>query len=237
MRKIGIFSIRKIWLLTICVIAIIVVGINITAKIVAGATPKPQYTIVIDAGHGGRDDGCSGASGAKESEINLAIAKRVESILQRFGFGVVMVRQDDNGLYDDNVDNYKDSDMEHRRQIIENAKPDMVVSIHQNSYSDSSVYGAQAFWQEGNENSEIFAKAIQTQLQKHLGTPKTEANYGDYYILKCVDAPSAIVECGYLTNVEEEQQLVTTEYQQKVAYAIVCGVLKYFGYVGNGVGV
>lgn len=237
MRKIGVLKIRKLWVVLVAVVILAVVAINVTAKIVANASPKPQYVVVIDAGHGGRDDGCSGADGTIESEINLAIAKRVESILQRFGFGVIMTRQDSNGLYDEGVDNYKDSDMEHRKAIIEAAKPDFVVSIHQNSYSDTSVYGAQAYWQEGNEDSEAFAKAIQTQLQKHLGSPKLEANYGDYYILKCVEAPSAIVECGYLTNAEEEGKLASEEYQQRVAYAIACGILKYFGYQYNGQGV
>lgn len=186
------------------------------------------YKIVLDAGHGGRDDGCSGVNGTKESEINLAITKKIKDLLEDYGFEVTLTRKDEKGLYEEDVDNYKLSDMAKRMEIIEKAKPNFVISIHQNSYSDSSQRGAQAFYQEGDELGKSFAESMQTQLFAQLPNARESANKGDYYILNETGYPAIIVECGYLTNAEEEALLITDDYQTKVAYAIVCGVVKFF---------
>lgn len=215
---------------------IVFLCVTISVGIVTGSTkkvPKTTYTLVIDAGHGGRDDGCSGASGSKESEINLKIAKALEKYLKTLGLNVVMTRQDGNGLYDANADNFKLSDMSKRLEIIENANADMVISIHQNSYADKSLKGAQVFYQDEDESSQGFAESIQSQLINQLDDARTEIIDGDYYLLKECRRPAVIVECGYLTNVEEEIKLNTDGYQSKVAYAIMCGVVKYFDLCGN----
>ena len=220
-------------------IAIVVVVITVMTSVgvimVSGkeAIPRTTFTIVVDAGHGGRDDGCSGKGGVKESEINLKIAKLLKTYLETLDINVVMTRCDGNGLYDAGVDNYKQSDMEKRLKIIEEANPNMVISIHQNSFADSSQRGAQAFYQENDEVSRAFAESVQNQLIAQLSGARLEANDGDYYLLKEASLPAIIVECGYLSNVEEEQLLNTSDYQEKVAYAIMCGVVKYFGLHGN----
>lgn len=186
------------------------------------------YKIVLDAGHGGRDDGCSGVNGVKESEVNLAITKKVKALLEDYGCRVVLTRKDEKGLYEENVDNYKLSDMAKRLEIIEKEKPNFVISIHQNSYSDSNQKGAQAFYQEGDELGQALAEKMQTQLFAQLPNARENANKGDYYILNESEYPGIIVECGYLTNEEEEMLLKTSEYQTKVAYAIVCGIVRFF---------
>ena len=217
-------------------VCILLVSILLSIGIVSVTkvqVPKSTYTIVIDAGHGGRDDGCSGSAGTKESEINLSIAKTLKSYLETLGIEVVLTRADGNGLYNANATNFKDSDMENRLKIINQANPHMVISIHQNSYIDSAVRGAQVFYQEGDDVSKNFADNVQSQLISQLPNARLEVSKGDYYLLKECGLPSIIVECGYLTNLEEESLLKTTDYQNKVAYAIMCGVVKYFNLCGN----
>jgi len=218
-----------IWIIFAIIICVASIGImSISTK----SVPKTTYTIVIDAGHGGRDDGCSGANGSKESTINLAISRSLKTFLEAMDIKVVMTRSDSNGLYDSNATNYKQSDMQKRIEIIEKANADMVISIHQNSFVDSTQCGAQAFYQEGNDKSKEFAESVQSQLISQLDNARMEANGGDYYILKECGISAVLVECGYLTNPEEESKLTTTEYQNQVAYAIMCGVVKYFDLCG-----
>lgn len=217
--------------LLVVIILSIVCSLSIVAVVQSQETPKKQYTIVIDAGHGGRDNGCSGiTTGVAESEINLAIAKKLEKILKNYDFKVVLTRTNANGLYEENVDNYKTSDMSKRIEIIEKANADFVISIHQNSYSNSSQRGAQAFYQEGDNDSKNLADCIQQMLISQLDNARNSSNFGDYFILKESKTHAVLVECGYLTNEEDEKLLTDDTYQDKIAYAITCGVIKYFGY-------
>ena len=229
---IKVFKLKPI-LIFLSIMIVSIVGSVGIVKVVAKESPKPIYTIVIDCGHGGRDNGCSGKNGSVESEINLEIGKKLKNYLESLGIRVVMTRQDGNGLYRADADNYKLSDMEKRIEIINNANPNMVISIHQNSFADSSQRGAQAFYREGDDLSMEFATSIQSQLLSQLPSARMEANDGDYYILNECTVPAVIVECGYLTNTEEELLLMNEEYQSKVAYAIMCGVVKYFDLCGN----
>ena len=221
----------------IAIISILLVSATLSIGIVRAVgqadSPKKIYTIVIDAGHGGRDNGCSGSNGSVESEINLSISKKLKDYLETLGINVVMTRLDGNGLYEANVDNYKQSDMDKRIEIITDAQPDMVISIHQNSYNDSSQKGAQVFYQEEDLVSCEFASAVQSQLIAQLPNARMEANSGDYYILKECKLPAVLVECGYLTNEEEETLLMSDKYRSQVAYSIMCGVVKYFDLCGN----
>lgn len=230
-----IFSInlKKYRLLFVLILCVILGGIVVGTVISTSDVPKLSHTIVIDAGHGGRDDGCSGVSGSKESEINLKIAKSLKNLLEEYGIKVVMTRSDGNALYDANATNFKESDMQNRIKVINDADPHMVISIHQNSFTDSSVKGAQAFYQENEDKSKLFAESVQSQLLSQLPEAKKECNVGDYYLLKESKYPAIIVECGYLTNAQEESLLITEEYQDRVAYSIMCGVVKYFDLSGN----
>ena len=174
------------------------------------ATSRFDYTIVVDAGHGGRDAGTSGINtGVKESDINLSIAKKLQQYLSDFGFRVVMTRENQDGLYRNNVNNFKKDDMLKREQIIEQNKPNMLISIHQNSFSTLSEKGAQAFYESTNELSINLSKSIQSQLINSLPNARQNSNKGDYYLLKNKQIPCSIVECGFLSNPDEESLLIT----------------------------
>ena len=194
---------------------------------------KLGKTIVIDAGHGGSDGGVTGGvSGALEAEINLAVAKSLKNYFERSGYDVVMTRKGKDGLYSVGAKNKKRSDMQARRDIILNASPDLVISIHQNFYPLESVSGAQVFYSDESENAVEIAEDIQRSLNSKLGNDR-QIKSGDYYILKCTSFPSVIVECGFLSNRAEEKLLVSAPYQQKVAYAIFSAVHASLGGEGH----
>ena len=221
-------------IIAICLIVTsILCSIGIVSVVESKDIPKPKYVIVLDAGHGGRDEGCLGVTGTKESEINLKIAKTLKVYLETLGIKVVLTRSDGNGLYDANAQNFKVSDMENRVEIIKKANPDMVISIHCNSYTDSTQIGAQAFFQESDEKSEAFAACVQNQLISQIENARKSHSKGDYYLLKESPSPAILVECGYLSNLTEEKLLNSVTYQNKISYAIMCGVVKYFNLCGN----
>lgn len=153
-------------------------------------------TIVVDAGHGGIDPGKIGINNALEKDINLAIALKLERNLRENGINVVMTRTDDNGLYKETDSNKKVVDMKNRLAIIEEAKPVLAVSIHQNSYPDSSVSGVQVFYYKDSVKSKEAAEIMQAQLIRTL-KPKKERvakDNGSYYLLKKTSVPIVIVE-------------------------------------------
>ena len=182
-----------------------------------------KYTIVLDAGHGGWDGGCVGTTtGVTEAEINLQITKKLKEYLTNFGFNVVLTRNGDDALGKD-----KTSDMEKRKQIINRVNPFMVISIHANSFTDSSEYGTQTFYKQNNEKSKELADSIQEQMKVHLSNARENSNHGEYYMLECSSAISCIVECGFLSNSNDEELLNDEEYRNNVAYSIYSGIVKY----------
>ena len=197
---------------------------------VSVSTPNNKITIVIDAGHGGIDGGTVGVNtGITEREINLVYAKKLEKLCREANFNVVMTRNNLNGLYDTFSTNKKKDDMLKREEIIKKANPNLVVSLHMNSFALKSSRGAQCFYREGSAISNVLADKIQECLYKDLVEAREFSLVGDYYILNCSNYPSVIVECGYLSNEEEEKLLLTEEYQDKVAYAIFSGIYNFLG--------
>lgn len=217
-KKKAIYIFLAILLAVLCAVSFMVVSTS---------SPKPMYTIVIDAGHGGIDNGSIGYSGTLESEINLWYAKTLQQYCTEFGFFVTMTRTNDNGLYSPFAKNKKKDDMKQRQKIIENSSPDMVISIHMNSFPESSSRGAQVFYAKNSEAGKLLADSIQDQFVKNLVKPRQSSEVGDYYIVNCTTAPSVIVECGFVSNPEEEQLLLQEDYKDKVCYSVVCGILKY----------
>lgn len=218
-------------------IAVVTLGIVLPSllsvyitKQVDAKIEKTGFTIVIDAGHGGKDGGCVGSeTGVKESDLNLSVAKKLKQYLENIGFDVVMTRTSENALCSDFVDDFKVTDMEKRAEKIKKVNPDLVVSIHMNSFPMPSEHGAQCYYQEGDEIAKNIADGIQNQLKNNLDKNARDfANHGDYYLLTSTDFPTVIVECGFLTNPQEEQLLSTEEYQSKMAYSIMCGIFNYF---------
>lgn len=194
----------------------------------ANSKTRLNYTIVLDAGHGGVDGGSVGSLNVSEAEINLKVVNYLKDLLLGFGFKVVLTRADSGGLYSLSAKNKKVSDMENRKKIIEKTNPNMVISVHMNSFVSSSERGAQTFYNNASLQGKNLAELIQQELVKNLTDARQNCNYADLYILNCTTAPSVVVEGGFLSNAEDEKLLVTSEYQQKIAYAIFCGILKYF---------
>lgn len=184
--------------------------------------------IIIDPGHGGRDPGKVGISTTLEKEINLEIALYLEELLKSQDIKVIMTREDDKDLSKTST-NFKASDMKERISLIQKSNADLVISIHQNSYTDPAVYGAQCFYYSNSQESKELASIIQNQIITSTNQTKIREikENNDYYLLKHSPLPTVIVECGFLSNPEEEQLLLTETYQRKMAWAIHLGILQY----------
>ena len=202
------------------------------AVIMAGssaAVTVNENCIVIDAGHGGDDPGKIGINGTLEKDINLNIAHKLKVLLESQGYEVVMTRETGEGLYKPGTKNMKVEDMHNRCEIISKAMPVFTVSIHQNSYPEEYVKGAQVFYYGHSKEGEALAKKIQNSLVLHLDPDnhRVEKANESYYLLKKTPTPTVIVECGFLSNSEEAELLDTDAYQEKVAWAIMMGVSQY----------
>lgn len=182
--------------------------------------------IVIDAGHGGFDPGMTGSSGINEKVLNLVYARKLQALLEKEGFRVIQTRETEDGLYDADQPHKKAQDMQRRCAVIQEEQPLLTVSIHQNSYSDPSVCGPQVFYYEHSTEGERLAACIQEQLNEQLAVskPRVQKANGSYYILKRSASVTVIVECGFLSNPEEEAKLQEEAYQDQVVKAICDGV-------------
>lgn len=185
-------------------------------------------TVVIDAGHGGIDPGKVGVNNALEKDINLAIALKLERNLRENGINVVMTRTEDKGLYEEGESNKKVRDMKNRLAIIEEAKPVLAVSIHQNSYPDPTVSGVQVFYYKDSVKSKEAAEIMQSQLIETLNPDKKRAakDNSSYYLLKKTSVPIMIVECAFMSNPTEADLLLQDAYQERVAWAIYMGIMR-----------
>lgn len=190
---------------------------------------KEVTTVVIDAGHGGIDPGKVGINDALEKDINLSIALKLKKYLEQQDIRVVMTRETDMGLYEESDSNKKVRDMKNRLAIMEEIKPELVISIHQNSYPEESVSGMQVFYYETSTEGKRLAEIMQQTMIESLKPQKerTAKANDTYYLLKKTSAPIVIVECGFLSNPTEAKLLVSLEYQEKMAWAIHMGVLRY----------
>ena len=188
-----------------------------------------QKVVVVDAGHGGRDPGKVGVDGCLEKDLNLEIAKKVQAILEQQDIKVIMIRDTDKGLYEEQTSNKKVQDMKNRCALINETEPDCVVSIHQNSYHEEYVSGAQVFYYSSSAEGKALAEALQSELVSYADPENhRQAKANDsYYLLKKTEAPIAIVECGFLSNWEEAAKLQDDGYQSRIAWAVSMGILTY----------
>ncbi len=213
--------------IVIALICIIVAGAILSIPRQA-SSPQHKYTVVIDAGHGGRDGGSVGTTlGTIESEINLIYARLLKKRLESSDIHVVMTRDNSDGLYSMNATNYKKDDMRKRKNIIEQTNPDLVISIHMNSYPRASSKGAQVFYDKGNASGEYLARCLQSRLIELLPYARPAPTTGDYYILNSTVVPAVIVECGFLSNPQEEKLLNNSDYQELLTRAITYGVIDF----------
>lgn len=201
-------------------------AISTSSSAVKNINPK---CIVIDAGHGGDDPGKIGINGALEKDINLTIAHKLKALLESQDYEVVMTRPTSEGLYEPGTQNMKVEDMQNRCKIITEEMPVFTVSIHQNSYPEEYVKGAQVFYYGQSEEGGELAKKIQASMVARLDPEnhRVEKANESYYLLKKTPTPTVIVECGFLSNSEEADLLTTEDYQNKVAWAVMMGILQY----------
>ena len=185
--------------------------------------------VVIDAGHGGNDPGKIGVDDSREKDLNLVIADKVKRILEQQDIDVIMTRETDTGLYEEDASNKKVQDLKKRVSIINENQPDCVISIHQNSFPDASVSGPQVFYFEQSTESSAIASVMQDTLNNSLNPPKPRVckSNNDYYILKKTPTPIIIVECGFLSNETEAALLVTDAYHEKLVRAVYLGAITY----------
>ena len=177
-----------------------------------------------------------GIKNLEEKGINLQIAKKLCAHLEKEGYTVVMTREKDQGLYGESRNNRKAQDMQKRIRIIKETTPLLTVSIHQNSYEQENVRGAQTFFYTGSVQGQRLAETIQTRLVTGLdpANHRTAKANNSYYLLKKTSKPIAIVECGFLSNPEEAELLADPLYQERVAWQIHMGILQYLHCNGSG---
>lgn len=192
------------------------------------AAASAQNVVVVDAGHGGIDGGAVGkVTGITEAELTLTVAYLLKAELEYYAIDVVMTRTTADSLAPSDSRRFKREDMELREEIIKQASPDLVVSIHMNKYAGTSRRGAQAFFYD--KDGKAFATLVQRNLDYYLNQPNLGRGfsplYGDYYILKCTDCPSVLVECGFLSNVEDEVLLQKPYYQSALAESIALAIV------------
>lgn len=194
-----------------------------------GEKKQDNRTVVVDPGHGGKDPGMTGAGGLEEKGINLEISLKLRDILEKQGFNVVLTRDTDRGLYDEDASGKKLQDLQRRTELIRKAEPLLTVSIHQNSYSDPDVKGPQVFYFQGSDEGKSLAEAVQKSLNEKLEItdPRSVKGNSSYYLLKKSPAVTVIAECGFLTNPSEAEKLQDEAYQYKVAEALTEGIEAY----------
>lgn len=201
---------------------------NSAVKTFALATASK--TIAIDPGHGGFDPGKVGTTEVYEKKINLQISLKLRDYLEQSGAFVIMTRTEDVDLDGDDEKQSKRKDMVNRVEKVNNSGADILVSIHQNAFPQPQVKGAQVFYHNQSDKGKLLAQTIQKSIKTYADSEnkRVAKHNSDYYVLRVTKSPSVIVECGFLTNREEEAKLNTDKYQEEIAWSIYIGIVDYF---------
>jgi N-acetylmuramoyl-L-alanine amidase len=207
------------------------VGREVAVVTMSGSVKTEEKCIVLDAGHGGADPGKVGINGIEEKHINLEIVRRVKKYLEAADVRVVLTRENDQVPEEGQRKNQKVQDMRRRVDVIESNRPHAVVSIHQNSFPQEAVHGAQVFYYAGSISGQKLASRLQNAVTRYadIGNQRQIKANDSYYLLRRTEVPTVIVECGFLSNREEAMLLVTEDYQNEIANAIVQGIESCFG--------
>lgn len=218
---IGLIPIYSLVLMTFLICGIL--GSRIATEVSENAPIKDRHCFIIDAGHGGVDGGAISCTGVHESQINLQIALRLNDLMHLLGMETEMIRTTDISVYTsgDSIAAKKASDLKERVRIVNEKENATLLSIHQNHYSDSFYSGAQVFYPK-TQGSESLAKALQKQFVAALnhGSNRQAKKVEGLYLMKHIDKTGVLIECGFLSNWEEEAKLRTEEYQKKICCVI-----------------
>ncbi len=215
----------SVMLLAVIICCTVFFEVDTNEETISVMLPVNEKIVILDAGHGGWDPGKVGVNGDNEKDINLKVMTRLQMLLEQGGATVFITRATDEALGET-----KPEDMAERRAIADENVGDILVSIHQNAFSQSTAKGAQVFYHHTSDGGKKLAADIQLNL-KTFADPENKReskSNDDYYILRSTGMPSVLVECGFLSNPEEEKLLNTEEYQEKIAWSIYMGILKYF---------
>lgn len=178
-------------------------------------------------------NGAQSANGVTEAKINLNITLKLQKLLENSGATVILTRSDDNAIYElesNSISKKKVSDIHNRVKIGNSSSADIFVSIHLNKIPQQQYYGWQCFYKQNDEKSTALAKSLQQNLNDSIQkeNKRVAMKLDNVYIIKHVEIPISIVECGFLSNPEEEHQLLTDEYQDRLAWGIYNGIMDYF---------
>lgn len=205
-------------------------GSEAVTVIAENAPITNRKCVVIDAGHGGVDGGATSCTGVLESKINLEISLRLEDLMHLLGIQTVMIRRTDTSIHTqgNTIAAKKVSDLKQRVKIVNETYNALLISIHQNYYTDSRYSGAQVFYCD-NEESRVFAEKLQTDFVRTLNKDsnrKAKKSSG-VYLMEHVNCTGVLVECGFLSNPMEESQLLHPVYQKKLCSVIASETSRY----------
>lgn len=234
LRKNNIALIVLIFLLSIAIY-----GLNMGSNNAAAANgPDGQKVVMLDPGHGGEDPGAvSDYSGLREKEVNLSIALKVKEMLEKDNYKVIMTRTEDKLEYENTTSEtqMRKQDLARRKKMMDEGGANIVVSIHLNKFPQTKYYGAQVFFPHNSPESQKLANYLQNSIKeiadpsnKRAALVKGKPNELPIIILRDIKTTTAVVECGFLSNPEEEKKLMTREYQDKLSEAITGGIKSYF---------
>lgn len=228
---------KKITMLLIgifCFSAILCTNVNRVEKVIAtSATPVTDRVIILDAGHGKPDEGATGEDGITEEKTNLDITLKTQKLLEESGATVILTRSNENAIYDldkKTLREKKVSDIKNRVKIGNESQADILVSIHLNKGDSASYSGWQTFYKASDENGKRLATNIQESISEIITVENHRKAHeiSGIYLVENVEIPVTIVECGFLSNPQEAEKLLTEEYQNQLAWGIYNGILKYF---------
>ncbi len=213
---------------------------SFAAMVNVRTTAQPGYTLILDAGHGGEDGGALSLSGTKESTVNLAVTRRLELLMGLFGVEGMMLRQEDVSLHSEGANTLREkkvSDLNNRVATIRAQENAWLISIHQNTFSDPRYSGAQVFFAP-TQGSQALAETMQETLRCALDPNNNRVSKpiaNTIYLMNHINCPAVLVECGFLSNPEEERLLTAPGYQTKIAVALTGGFLAHQASLTQGV--
>ena len=230
-RRIRYVSFLPIYgVLLLLLLSITIGGSRVITALSENAPANIKYTVVVDAGHGGVDGGATSCTGVLESHFNLEIATKLNDLLNLLGINTIMIRNTDCSVYTEGetIAQKKISDLKERVRIVNNTENCLLVSIHQNHFSDERYSGAQVFYAP-TERSQTLAKSMQKTFVETINqnSNRLEKPANSIYLMQHIHSTGVLVECGFLSNPQEEYALRTKEYQQKVCSVIACSVSNF----------
>jgi len=217
-------------LVFLSVMLLTLLGSNAVTVLSQTAPLENRHTIIIDAGHGGEDGGATSCTGVLESGINLEIALRLDDLMHLLGYKTTMVRTTDTAIHTqgNTIASRKASDLKQRVRLANETEKGLLISIHQNYFSDDRYSGAQVFFP-GTDGSEELGKSLQRDIVSVLnpGSNRQAKKASGVYLMEHIECTAVLIECGFLSNHQEEEKLRSEDYQKKLCCVIACSVGRF----------